>query len=163
MINQQYLYIRSGASAPDESILIKAKEQAMSQQQSAFVTIHENLSAIVSPIMIRDKVVGTLQLHPTADSPWDEEHLVIVTAIIAQLGQMAESFYLIEDVRSQTAENLRLLDEAEERASQEQTIREITELLRGSPNLDILLETAARELTQRLGICHAVVELGLNE
>jgi polyribonucleotide nucleotidyltransferase len=57
--------------------------------------------------------------------------------------------------------NLLLLDQTYYRVRHERDIREITEKLRAAPNLDRLLETAARELGQRLGVGHTVLELGI--
>jgi GAF domain-containing protein len=104
--------------------------------------------SIVSPIALRDKTIGVLQLHPIRDGQhWTEDDLAIVEAVVDQLAQSAES--------------LRLFEETRERAGREQLIREISDKLRAAPNLDSLLETAARELGQRLGVRHTVLELGI--
>ena len=63
------------------------------------------------------------------------------------------------DQVAQTAENLRLFEETRQRAGREQTIREITEKMPAAPNLNVLLETASRELGQRLEVRHTVLEL----
>jgi PAS domain S-box-containing protein len=57
--------------------------------------------------------------------------------------------------------NLLLLDQTYHRVRFERDIRDITDKLRAAPNLDRLLETAARELGQRLGVRHTVLELGI--
>ena len=57
--------------------------------------------------------------------------------------------------------NLLLLDQTYYRVRHERDIREITDKLRAAPNLDRLLEIAARELGQRLGVGHTVLELGI--
>jgi uncharacterized protein YigA (DUF484 family) len=67
----------------------------------------------------------------------------------------------VADQLSQTAENLRLFEEAQENAAREQAIREITDKLKNASNLDALLETAARELGLRLGARHTVLEMGI--
>ena len=66
----------------------------------------------------------------------------------------------VTDQVGQTAENLRLFNETRERGRREQAIREVTDKLRAAPNLDMLLEIAAREIGQRLGVRHTVLELG---
>jgi GAF domain-containing protein len=86
-------------------------------------------------------------LHPArADQTWTEDDLAIVAAVSEQLAQ--------------TAENLRLFEETQQRASREATIREITEKLRAAPNLNALVKVAARELGQQLGAPHVMFELG---
>lgn len=62
---------------------------------------------------------------------------------------------------SVAVKNLLLLDQTHHRVRHERDIREFTDKLRAAPNLDRLLETAARELGQRLGVRHTVLELGL--
>ncbi len=62
---------------------------------------------------------------------------------------------------AQTAENLCLFEEIRQQAGREQTVREITEKMRAAPNLDVLQETASRELGQSLGVRHNVLELGI--
>jgi GAF domain-containing protein len=62
---------------------------------------------------------------------------------------------------AQAAENIRLIEEMRERSSRERTIREFTDKLRATPNLDALLSTATRELAERLNVRHAVMEIGI--
>jgi GAF domain-containing protein len=85
------------------------------------------------------------ELTPTRQ--WSEQELALVQAIAEQVAQ--------------TAENLRLFEDTQERAGREANIREITDKLRAAPNLDALLETASRELGQRLGVPQTVLELGV--
>jgi len=58
-------------------------------------------------------------------------------------------------------ESARRYEASQRLAHREQTIREITDQLRAATSLEMLLETAARELGQRLGIRHTVLELGI--
>jgi len=161
----QYRYSRAGTPVLDETALTRANQLALTQDKIAIVTLNsgndsppesnqeeptetENPKSIVAPITLQDRIIGTLQLHPAIhNQTWTEDDLAIVEAVVDQLGQ--------------TAENIRLFEETLERAGREQTIREITDKLRAAPNLDTLLETAARELGQRLGVRHTVLELGI--
>jgi GAF domain-containing protein len=87
-----------------------------------------------------------LSIHPTDDNQqWTEDDLAVVETVVDQLAQ--------------SAERLRLFEETRERGSREQLLREITDKLRKAPNLDVLLETAARELGLRLGARHTVLEM----
>ncbi len=103
---------------------------------------------LTAPIEFRQITIGHLELEDAnPQRVWSTDELALVNAVVEQVAQ--------------SAENLRLFDETRQRASREQTIREITDKLRAAPNLDRLLEVAARELGQRLGVRHTVLELGI--
>jgi GAF domain-containing protein len=106
---------------------------------------------LVAPVLLSGQPIGTLQLHKMDSEDtsqlWTEQDLEFVETILDQVAQ--------------TAENLRLFDETQERAAQEATIREITDKLRAAPNMDSLLETAARELGNRLGVQRTRLEFGI--
>ncbi len=105
--------------------------------------------ALVSPITLQGNPIGTLQLHPLhPGQTWSEDDLAIVTAVIDQLAQSAESLRLFEETRG--------------RASHEQLLRGITDRLRAAPDLERLMAIATEELGQRLGATHAKLELGLD-
>jgi GAF domain-containing protein/HAMP domain-containing protein len=108
----------------------------------------QSQTALVAPIRLQNQTIGVIQLYDT-ERPhhWTERELALVEAVTEQIAQMAE--------------NLRLFEETRERAGREATIREITDKLRAAPTLDMLLETAARELGQRLGVRHTVLEMGV--
>jgi GAF domain-containing protein len=106
-------------------------------------------STLSTPVTLYDTVIGALHLYPAQPGlTWTEDDQAIATAVADQLAQ--------------TAENLRLFEETRDRASRERLIHEITDKLQAAPNLDRLLETAARELGQHLGVRHTVLELGLD-
>jgi ABC-type sugar transport system substrate-binding protein len=147
------LYVQPGKPELAEDILNQTRNKALVQQHPAIVSLdgESNAKPLVAPISLGGKTIGALQLHKidAEDNSrlWSEQDLDFVETILDQVAQ--------------TAENLRLFGETQERASREQTIRMITDKLRASPNLGALLETAARELGQRLGVRHTVLELGV--
>jgi GAF domain-containing protein len=156
----QYHYTRPGISALDKTILAEAKQQAQIQDGPTIVTLgndhqdsqpetqNQQSDSIVAPIKLRNKAIGTLQLHPAdSNQVWTVDDLAIVGAVV--------------DLIAQDAENLRLFSETQERAARERIISEIGDRIRRAPNLDVLLETAARELGQRLGAPQTVLELGV--
>jgi GAF domain-containing protein len=57
------------------------------------------------------------------------------------------------------AENLRLLDETQRRATRERLVSEITAKVRASMDVDTILQTAVRELGAALGTDRAFVQL----
>jgi GAF domain-containing protein/HAMP domain-containing protein len=146
----EYHYTRPDAPALDEATLVEAKRQALAQDHPAIVPVNGTDSkpqSVVAPVTLHNILIGSLQLFPArADQLWTEDDLAIVQAVVDDLAQ--------------TAENLRLFEETRERAGREQTIREITDKLRGAPDLNTLVNTAARELGEYLGVPHLMLELG---
>ncbi len=158
----KYHYARANVPDLDESILVEARTLAQTQARPARVTLDgqgqdptsksqdPEPQAIVASIALRDKNIGSLQLHPaSSDQAWTEDDLAVIEAVTDQLAQ--------------TAENLRLFDETRERAGREQTIREITDRLRAAPNLERLVAIASQELGERLGVTYTKLELGLEK
>ncbi len=166
----QHHYTCPGVPALDDFVLIKAKQQALVQNQPAVVTLNgngmgsksnqegsdnrksktENPKSIVSPIAFRNKNIGVLQLHPISnDQIWTEDDLAIVEAVVDQLAQTAESLRLFEDTR--------------ERAGREQVVREITEKMQAAVSLEDLIKTTAEELGHYFSLEYAAVELGIEE
>ncbi|MBN1218559.1 MAG: substrate-binding domain-containing protein [Anaerolineae bacterium] len=156
----QYHYTRADAPALVEAILVEARRQALAQNQAAVVGLNgdgdaeetqdQSQEALVSPVTLRDKTIGVLQLYPANhDQSWAEDDLAIVEAVADQLAQSAES--------------LRLFEETRQRAGRESTIREITDKLRQAPTLEILARTASEELSKILGVSHSLVRMGVKE
>lgn len=154
----QHRYTHPGLPALDEATIAAARQQARQQSQPGIIAVDgigsnpksktQNPKTMVAPVTLQNAVIGTLQVHPAdSDRAWTEDDLAIVEAVTDELAQIAE--------------NLRLFDETRERAGREQAIREITDKLRAAPNLDAMLSIAARELGQRLGVPHTVLEMGI--
>jgi GAF domain-containing protein len=71
-----------------------------------------------------------------------------------------------ESVNRQAAialRSARLYEEAQRRAHREQLIREITSRMRGTPDLETILNTAVEELGKALGVSRAFVRLGTGQ
>ena len=103
-------------------------------------------SALVSPISLRDQVLGVLGLHrESADEPWTDDQIELIAAISEQMGLIIE--------------NSRLFAEARARATRERQAREITARMRQSLDVEMVLETAAREIGQTLQLHDVTIEL----
>ena len=103
-------------------------------------------SALVSPISLRDQVLGVLGLHrETADEPWTDDQVELIAAISEQMGLIIE--------------NSRLFAEARARATRERQAREITARMRQSLEVETVLQTAAREIGQTLRLHDVTIEL----
>ena len=152
----EYYYHRPGTPDLPEPIVTRFEKEMLDQSQvadtpndSTDVSPPAVSSSLAAPIKLQDQTIGLIQLYDT-EKPhqWSEQEMALVQAVVDQVAQAAE--------------NLRLFEETRERAGREQTIREITDKLRAAPTLDVLLETASRELGQRLGVPQTVLELGID-
>lgn len=122
--------------------------QALTQFEPTVVPADDETGqALLSPVYLRDKKIGVMQIH-SQKQKWSDDDLAIVQAVVDQLAQ--------------TADNLRLFEETRNRAGREQTIREITEKMRAATSMEKLVQTAAQELGKRLSAGHTVVELGVD-
>lgn len=148
-----YHYQRPGAPAVDEAMVAGLEREMMVQQDASPNETEgygsdETSTALAMPIKLQDQTIGLIQLHDTDQQRhWHELDLALIQAVAGQVAQAAET--------------LRLFEESQDRAAREATIREITDKLRAASSLDVLLETAGRELGQRLGVPQTVLELGI--
>jgi GAF domain-containing protein len=130
-------------------IFAKARQEALAKGRPTVVSLEGNDSerkALVAPIYLQGKPIGDFQLHASGPNAWTEDDLAVIETVLDQLAQ--------------TAENLRLFDETREQASFEQLVGEITQKLRQAPTMEILVKTAAEELSRALGTSHSVVKVG---
>ncbi len=151
----EYQYVQPGVSPSatrGEEIFDEIFKDAVNKRGpviAAFEAGDAGKQALVAPITLRDDVIGSLQLQSSADHQWAADDLEIIEAIIDQMGQ--------------TADNLRLFDETKERAGREQTLREITDKMRGAINLEELVKITAQELGQRFSAEYTLVDLGIDQ
>ncbi len=101
-------------------------------------------SVLVAPVKLRGHPIGVLGFEP-GGRPWRDEDLALVEAIAEQMALAAE--------------NLWLLDETQSSAAREQLIGEVTARMRQSLDLQTVIETAADEMQQRLGLKEVVIRL----
>jgi GAF domain-containing protein/HAMP domain-containing protein len=95
------------------------------------------------PIALRDQIIGSLTMQ-------------------AETELTAEERNLIESVATQAAlalENARLLEASQQLALRERLVAEITGKIWASPNTDIILQTAIKELGRALRADEATIEL----
>jgi GAF domain-containing protein/HAMP domain-containing protein len=105
-------------------------------------------SALVVPIMLRGQPIGALGFRREAkgNQEWSAEDVVLAEAI-------SEQFAL-------AIENLRLVEETQRRAARERLTGEITARMRETLDIETVLESAAREIGQALGLAALDVRLG---
>jgi GAF domain-containing protein/HAMP domain-containing protein len=101
------------------------------------------------PITLRGQNLGNIVFRRASDNVWTETDRALATEIAGQVGLALE--------------NARLLDEAQRRAAQEQSLSELTAKLSRSLDPEILLQTAIRELHQLPNVSEVSVYLAPSE
>ena len=161
------------ADALDEALVTAAREKARTQSEVQLVPVNgqdfsissEQLEdngsrevevphskmrveqTLVSPIMLQGVPIGDLQLHGVkANREWSKGELALIEAVIDQVAQ--------------TAENLRLVEDVQERAGRERLINDISAKLRGATDMESLLKIGTSELTHALNPARTFVQVG---
>ncbi len=136
-----------------ETALQEARRQAIAHKSPAVVTVNGGVTpessqpitgndkskqyALVAPITLGETTIGNLQLHGVDPMrQWNESDLALISAVIDQIAQ--------------TSENLRLLNETQERASREQFISQVSDKLRRAPDMQALMKVATEEIAHVL-------------
>lgn len=97
------------------------------------------------PLVINRQVVGAIGgQHPDGRS-WTDEELSLIEDVTGQLAQ--------------TIESLRLFDDVQRRAVQEQLVGEVTTRIRESLDMETVLKTAVREMRRALGLDKITIHL----
>jgi GAF domain-containing protein/HAMP domain-containing protein len=111
------------------------------------VTETESHKPLVVPLSLRGQVIGFIEVE--SDDPqhqWADDEIAIIEATANRTAL--------------TVENARLLAESQQRAAHEQIASEVTARMRASLNMDTVLQTAIREISQKLGLAQVEVHLG---
>ena len=103
-------------------------------------------NAISAPIILRGKKIGNISIAKKGDGKWSRLDEGLLDEVAGQVGLAVD--------------NIRLLEEATQRARQEQTVGKLSTHFSQSLDLDTLLQTAARELGQLPDVSEVSVFLG---
>ena len=104
------------------------------------------MKAISAPIMLRGQKIGNISIARKGDAVWSKLDKDLIEEVASQVGLAID--------------NIRLLEEATQRAKQEQTIGKLAARFSQSLDLDTLLQTAARELGQLPDVSEVSVFIG---
>jgi len=102
--------------------------------------------AISAAIMLRGQKIGNISIRRKGDAAWSKLDKELVDEVASQVGLAVD--------------NIRLLEEATQRAKQEQTVGKLAAQFSQSLDLDTLLQSAARELGQLPDVAEASVFIG---
>lgn len=102
-------------------------------------------AALMTPIRLRDQVIGTLGLQEMSGRQWTSDEIALIEAVADQMALAIE--------------NARLIAETQRRAEREQALGQIGDLFNRSLDVETLLQTAVRELGQLLEVEEVAVQL----
>lgn len=111
----------------------------------AIISEEEN-HALNIPILLRGQNIGAISITRKNDERWNKVDEDMVTEVAYQVGLAID--------------NIRLLENATQRAQQEKTVSELAARFSQSLDIDSLLQTAARELGQVSEISEVSVFIG---
>jgi GAF domain-containing protein len=122
-------------------------EMQAAAQTGNRITSQDGLT-IAIPIRILNNIVGSVRLQKTTQSGrWASSEIELIETLTEQLGLALE--------------NARLYQATEQRAVQEQLSANIITRLRESMEIENILQTAVRELSQALGAPEVAIRLGV--
>lgn len=103
-------------------------------------------NAITAPIILRGRKIGNISIARKGNGKWSRVDESLLNDVASQVGLAID--------------NIRLLEEATQRARQEQTIGQLATRFSQSLDMDTLLQTAARELGQLPNVSEVSVFIG---
>jgi GAF domain-containing protein len=134
----------------------EAWEQKLREQGRAFTytplglraqkSPQQNTNAISAPIMLRGRRIGNISIARKGNTKWSRLDEGLLDEVASQVGLAVD--------------HIRLLEEATQRARQEQTVGKLAASFGQSLDLDTLLQTAARELGQLPDVSEVSVFIG---
>jgi GAF domain-containing protein len=103
-------------------------------------------NTISAPIVLRGRKIGNISIARKSQRKWNQLDEGLLEEVASQVGLAVD--------------NIRLLEEATQRARQEQTVGKLAAQFSQSLDLDTLLQTAARELGQLPDVSEVSVVIG---
>jgi GAF domain-containing protein len=129
-----------------QPLLIQGNVAEQQEEMGIRPTGQTALSWLGVPLTVGDRVLGMMAVQSyTTPGAYDEHHQDLLTAIASQTAIALQ--------------NAHLYQQAQRRAWRERVAREIGAQVTGSVDLERILQTTARELSQALGASHAVIRL----
>ncbi|MEM7344471.1 MAG: GAF domain-containing protein, partial [Chloroflexota bacterium] len=104
-------------------------------------------STLTIPLAIRGEIIGQLGLAENQDREWTPEEVAFVEAVAEQMAQAAE--------------NIRLLDETQQRAAREKRVNEIGDKIQAAQSLEEALQIAVKEVGLSLKTSQTNVQLNV--
>jgi GAF domain-containing protein len=135
---EEGLLAASGAWRPE---MIQATETGQKVQNGG--------ADLAIPIKIREHVAGVVRLQkPREAGPWTADEITLMENLTEQLEVALESARLYQDTQR--------------RAAEEQLLSEVTTRMRETLDMDMVLQTAIREIGDALDLAEVEVRMGMD-
>jgi GAF domain-containing protein/ABC-type uncharacterized transport system substrate-binding protein len=103
-------------------------------------------STLIVPLILRDQPIGAVGFkHPRGGQNWNRDDINTAQALAEQL--------------TLAADNLRLLEETQQRAARDRLVSDVSTQVRETLNIETILQTTVNELYERLGLEKVAVHL----
>ncbi len=142
---------REHEMSPLDARLTPEIEHALREKQLVHIPGDaQNDHLLVLPIKVRDRVIGVVDTYKPGHTPgWTETEIEVLQELSERLGMALESARLYEDTQR--------------RAARERLTGEVAARIRETLDLDSVMQTAAREIRDALGLHDVVVQLEPSE
>jgi GAF domain-containing protein/HAMP domain-containing protein len=138
----------------DQDSLLRAAEPGIlqaAQQRRAMILdangAEEQGSTLIAPIVLRETVIGALGIQAGDEQrQWSEDEIALLEAVAERVALAAD--------------NLRLIDETQRRASREQLTREIADSIRSAVTVEGAIQAAIDALGQSLEASTVIARIG---
>jgi GAF domain-containing protein len=107
------------------------------------------IATLAIPIRLRDQVIGIMDIRTSEEHVWDEDEVDIAEAVADRLSLALESSLLLKSTQRQ--------------AELERITTEISGKIGATTQFDVILRTAAEELSRVLGGSEVIVQLHRDE
>ncbi len=141
-----YRQTETGLTPLDKALLPEVRQAVAAQQPLLEQEADGKTIALTAPIVLRGQPIGALGFKGAGEQ-WSADDLMLAEMVAEQLALAAD--------------NIRLLEETQRRAAQERLVSEVTARVRESLDVEAVLQTAAGELRQALGLEDVVVRLAM--
>jgi hypothetical protein len=110
-------------------------------------TSSTRLPPLALPVAYRNQAFGTIVAHkPVGAGAWTEEEVTLLRTLVDQLGV--------------TLESARLFQDTQRRAAHDRILGEVATHMRETLDMDVVLQTAVREIGEALGITEVQIRMG---
>lgn len=150
-----YEQVREGVTPLGDNLLpeitqaMTERQAVTGDQRSGLIDpgpANETDAGLIVPLTVRGEMIGVLGLQETDERRvWSPEEIALIEAISEQLAQAAE--------------NIRLIDESQQRAAREKRVNEIGEKIRAAQSLEEALKIAVKEVGLSLQAPQTMVKL----
>ncbi len=143
------LPVETNKAVADKQTMVVSSSPRLSAGQeedgNSQTALSPSPSGVFTPLTSRGEVIGVVGLQETDERQWTPEEIALVEAIAEQMAQAAE--------------NIRLIDETQQRAAREKRVNEIGDKIQATQSLEEALQIAVKEVGLSLQAPQTTVRL----